>query len=269
MSFEKQKVSVITVVLNDAQGIEKTTSGVLSQDYEPVELIIVDGGSTDGTWDIIKKNGDKIKWWVSKPDKGIYDAMNKGLEQAGGEWVIFLNSGDTFYETDTLSKIFAKPVPEDTGIIYGDYVADYGSYKVYRKSGKEADLWKGMIFCHQSIIIHTRLIKDRGYDLQYLLAADYDMICRLFSDGWKFLYFPRPVAICNASGRSNQFMVKACAEHYNIIRKYRKLTFTQRHYYSDRKLLLAMIMFAYRIFPKGVISALIKIFNRNHIVNNS
>lgn len=268
MSFEKPKASIISVVLNDVQGIEKTISGVLSQDYEPVELIIVDGGSTDGTTDIIKKNDGKIKWWVSEPDKGIYDAMNKGLKHAGGEWVIFLNAGDTFYKTVTLSRIFAKPVPEDTGIIYGDYIADYGGFKVYRKSGKEADLWKGMIFRHQSMLVRTRLIKDSGYDRQYLLAADYDLVCRLFLEGWKFLYFPEPVSICDASGRSNQFMVKSCAEHYNIIRKYRKLTFTQRHYYSDRKLLLAMIMFAYRIFPKGLISALIKIFNRNRIVNN-
>ena len=107
---EKKKplVSIITVVYNDAKHIENTLQSIISQDYEEKEIIVIDGQSTDGTTEKARAFGESISCLVSEPDKGVYDAMNKGIDQARGEWIIFMNSGDSFYTTDVLSQFFSK-----------------------------------------------------------------------------------------------------------------------------------------------------------------
>ena len=100
------KITVITVVRNDVAHIEHTMLSVLGQTYGNVEYIVIDGGSTDGTVDIIKKYADKLAYWVSEPDGGIYPAMNKGLQHATGEWVNFMNSGDSFADDKVLNDVF-------------------------------------------------------------------------------------------------------------------------------------------------------------------
>ena len=101
-------ISVVTVSYNAVDTIERTILSVLNQTYSDIEYIIIDGGSTDGTVDLIKKYADKITYWVSEPDQGIYDAMNKGIDVATGEWINFMNSGDSFYRQDVLSSLFDK-----------------------------------------------------------------------------------------------------------------------------------------------------------------
>lgn len=99
-------ISVVTVSYNAVTTIEKTILSVINQNYSNIEYIVIDGGSIDGTVDIIKKYADKITYWVSEPDKGIYDAMNKGIIVATGEWINFMNTGDTFYNENVFSEIF-------------------------------------------------------------------------------------------------------------------------------------------------------------------
>ena len=103
-------ISVITVCYQAAEPLQKTILSVRQQYYQPLEFIVVDGGSTDGTRDIIARHQDIITRWVSEPDRGIYDAMNKGVSMATGEWVIFMNAGDTFAANNVLLRIF-KPTP--------------------------------------------------------------------------------------------------------------------------------------------------------------
>ena len=103
--MEPIKISVITVAYNASRYIETTILSVINQTYSNIEYIIIDGGSTDGTVDIIKKYSNKISYWISEPDKGIYDAMNKGINKATGEWINFMNAGDTFHNPDTLSAV--------------------------------------------------------------------------------------------------------------------------------------------------------------------
>ena len=107
ISLDKPLISIITPVLNDARFMEQTIKSVINQDYKNIEYIIIDGGSTDGTLDIIKKYADKIDLWVSEPDKGIYDAQNKGVFKAKGKYFAVLNSGDYYAGKDVVSKVAA------------------------------------------------------------------------------------------------------------------------------------------------------------------
>ncbi len=111
------KLSIITVNLNNSAGLRKTIESIVKQTFKDFEYIIIDGGSTDGSAEVIKEFADKITYWVSEPDKGIYNAMNKGILHAKGEYLLFLNSGDWLADDDLLSKVFCEPRTAD--IIYG------------------------------------------------------------------------------------------------------------------------------------------------------
>ena len=119
------KVTVVTVTYNAAESLEKTILSVLQQNYSNVEYIIIDGGSTDGSVEIIKKYSDKIAYWVSEPDRGIYDAMNKGIRKATGEWINFMNAGDLFFHESTLSSVFSKQNHSLYDIMYSDVMCVY------------------------------------------------------------------------------------------------------------------------------------------------
>ena len=114
------KISVVTVCYNAADTIEKTMLSVLNQTYHDIEYIIIDGGSTDGTVEIIRKYADRIAYWVSEPDKGIYDAMNKGIKVATGEWINFMNAGDEFVDEGVIEKLFQNRTIDTVGVVFGD-----------------------------------------------------------------------------------------------------------------------------------------------------
>ena len=103
---ETPKISIVTVTYNCKDTVEKTIQNVLKQTYPNIEYIVIDGNSTDGTKEIIERYADRLAYWVSEPDKGIYDAMNKGIKAATGDWILFRNSGDYFFEPSTVEKVF-------------------------------------------------------------------------------------------------------------------------------------------------------------------
>lgn len=175
------KISVITVCRN-AQGlIEDTIQSVITQTYHNVEYIIIDGESTDRTLSVIEPYKDRIHTLVSEPDKGIYDAMNKGLDRATGDYVCFLNAGDCFHEDDTLSLLIhsippGKPLPD---VIYGQTALvdlDGHFLRMRRLSAPEHLTWKsfqqGMLVCHQAFFARRALAGH--YDLRYRFSADFD-----------------------------------------------------------------------------------------------
>jgi hypothetical protein len=170
------KISIITVVYNGEKVLERTIESILNQSFRDIEYIIIDGSSTDGTIDIIEKNKNVISQWISEPDGGLYDAMNKGLRIARGEYVIFLNAGDQFYEKTTLSRIF--DFQGDSDIFYGETMMVDETDKeigLRRLKSPEVLSWKslinGMLVCHQSFIVHRELAPE--YNLKYKIAADY------------------------------------------------------------------------------------------------
>lgn len=163
-------ITIVTVSYNAVTTIEQTILSVINQTYPNIEYIVIDGGSTDGTVDIIKKYADKIAYWVSEPDKGLYNAMNKGVEHSTGEWLNFMNAGDIFMTKNVLSDIFNDEMGAD--IISGIAVTSYR----YWKPVKETRL--GLLFFlkdsinHQSTFIRRTLLLSHPYDEKLKIASD-------------------------------------------------------------------------------------------------
>jgi len=181
-------LTIVTVVRNSVPELKKTITSVSGQKYPHIAFIVIDGGSTDDTKEVIKTHANHIAYWISEPDRGPYDAMNKGLAQATGEWILFLNAGDTFADPSILSRIFANDMSE-CDVIYGDCIRDYRSFKVLQKAASPEQLWKGMICSHQSMFIRTSLMKPQGFISGYKIGADYEFAYRLFAAGKRFYYF--------------------------------------------------------------------------------
>jgi glycosyltransferase involved in cell wall biosynthesis len=175
-------ISIITVVYNSRQFLESTIQSIATQESTNFEYIIIDGGSTDGTLDIIKRHSDVVDHWISEPDKGLYDAMNKGLKAAKGEYVWFINSGDKIYEDNTISLIESmvnQHVKPD--VIYGEtLIIDTEGREIgmRRLSTPETLTWEklidGLVVCHQSIIIKRSIAPF--YNLKFKISADYDWV---------------------------------------------------------------------------------------------
>ncbi|MDD4646035.1 MAG: glycosyltransferase family 2 protein [Bacteroidales bacterium] len=174
-------VSIITVVYNGLSLIEKTIQSVIGQRYPNIEYIVIDGHSTDGTPEVIKVYEEQISYWISEPDQGIYDAMNKGLAAATGDFVWFMNAGDLIYSDDTLEKVF---LGSRGGLIYyGDtMVVDSGYREVglRRLRPPETLTWKsfrkGMLVCHQAILVSREIAEP--FDPQYRHSADFDWVLK-------------------------------------------------------------------------------------------
>lgn len=184
----KKKVTIITVVRNDINNVEKTILSILSQSYSDIEYIVVDGASTDGTLDVIKKFADKISYWISEPDKGVYDAMNKGIAVSTGDFVIFMNSGDTFHSVDAIEKMCLGKVEKDT-IVYGNVSVKYWDGVYVEKPNeffKTSMKFKGVGICHQTVFFPGEVLRKMKYDLSYRISSDYDLMYRMWKGGTKF-----------------------------------------------------------------------------------
>ena len=164
------KLSIITVNLNNRDGLQKTIDSVVSQTFKDFEWIIIDGGSTDGSKELIEQYADHFTYWVSEPDKGIYNAMNKGIKVARGEYLQFLNSGDWLWKSNVLQSLCDAAQNED--IIYGDCVEADGTRSVF-PSKIDTQFLYGCTINHQSTWIKSLLIKDEGYDENYRVASDW------------------------------------------------------------------------------------------------
>lgn len=179
------KFSVITVTYNAAAVLEDTIQSVILQTYHHVEYIIVDGASKDGTLAIVDRYRDRIARVVSEPDKGLYDAMNKGIELATGDYLCFLNAGDSFHEDDTLQQMVhtLSAQAELPDVLYGEteLVDQEGHFiRMRRLSAPEVLTWRsfkqGMLVCHQAFFAKRSLVEP--YDLQYRFSADFDWCIR-------------------------------------------------------------------------------------------
>lgn len=205
------KISVITAVFNNRDTIAGAIDSVLAQSHPDVELIVIDGGSTDGTLDILQAYADRIAVLVSEPDQGIYDALNKGLARATGEIVGFLHSDDVFAEAQVLTRIAGVFSASDVDAVYGDleYVKKSAPELVVRywKSGEYSanKLHHGWMPPHPTFYV-KRAVYERlgGFDLSYRIAADYDCMLRFLGSGIQVAYVQRVLVKMRLGGASNR-----------------------------------------------------------------
>jgi glycosyltransferase involved in cell wall biosynthesis len=211
-------ISIVTVVFNGEIFLEKTIQSVINQNYDNIEYVIIDGSSTDGTIDIIAKYEDKIDYWISEGDKGIYDAMNKGVELIRGDWVNFMNAGDLFHNNNTVESLFSDiSTCNCLDVVYGDTEIDYGQFKRVQKAKDFHEIWKGMIFSHQSCFVKTEYHKINKYTLDYSIAGDFDFFYNMYKNGGRFRYVNSVVSIMIVEGLSDKNRYESIRQIHNIV----------------------------------------------------
>lgn len=219
----KPTITVVTVVFNGRDFIEKTIQSVIKQTYQNIEYIIIDGGSTDGTLDVIKKYVNKIDYLVSEPDEGIYDAMNKGIARSKGDWIYFINAGDSLFSVKTLEHLKLDSLRSATDILYGniniiDSQTGLGTFHNMQEIIDINFLLKSNI-CHQALIYRAKLFTNfKGYEAMYQICADYDKLLQLFLAGK--LIKKINLTMCNylEEGKSRKCYVTSNMERLAIIK---------------------------------------------------
>ncbi|MED7787527.1 glycosyltransferase family 2 protein [Francisella sp. 19X1-34] len=184
-----KKISVVTIVYNGQEGIERTIKSVISQTIRnDIEYIIVDGASKDNTLNIIKKYEDYIDKFVSEPDHGIYDAMNKGISLASGEWISFINADDIYAQNDVLAKAIAEA--ENAGVIYGKtkFMSESGEFLYEDSPEKIETIFDRMPFGHPSTLTKADLLKELKFNTAFRITADFDFFLKAYLSGAKFIY---------------------------------------------------------------------------------
>lgn len=244
-------ISVVTVSFNAVSTIEKTICSIVNQTYPHIEYIIIDGGSTDGTVDIIKKYENKIAYWISEPDKGIYDAMNKGIDVATGEWINFMNSGDTFHSNTVIQQLIEK-LPSKADVIYGDTLLLY-SWGKYFKKALPIDMIKHHLpFCHQSCFIKTITMQKMKYNLNYKICADYDFFYHLYQAGGLFTYLPHCISNYEAEqGMSATNSLQLLKESATITGKVNNIVW--KFIFEGVQLRIKISTFLKKILPTSII----------------
>lgn len=217
------KLSIITIVYNNAAGIERTMLSVLNQTYTNIEYIIIDGASTDGTKEIVQKYGEHLTEFISEPDKGLYDAMNKGLNLATGDYVLFMNSGDEIYATETVAEVFASAPSAD--IYYGEtemFDENWKSLGQRRHRAPEHFDWHsfkfGMNVSHQAIYIKRSLTEP--FNLTYKYSSDIDWILRAAKKSSNIVNTHLYVAKYLVGGISKKKHLASLKERFKILSHY-------------------------------------------------
>lgn len=225
MKFDKTndipKISIVTVCYNAGNKIEETILSVIDQTYNNLEYIIIDGASTDDSIEIIKKyakGGSEfgkhkycISNWISESDKGIYDAMNKGANLSNGEYIIYMNAGDTFVSLNILNDL-SEMISNNSDVIYGDNLMVYNNAIIYHKAHFFSKYDINLPFNHQSALTKTNLLKLIPFDLNYKIAGDYNFFYKLYILGKRFQYIPMPIAYYSMDGISQQNIINTFRE---------------------------------------------------------
>nr|WP_283770023.1 glycosyltransferase family 2 protein [Mucilaginibacter sp. Bleaf8] len=216
-------MSVITIVYNNVRDMERTMLSVINQTYSNIEYIVVDGASTDGTLEVIRKYESKVAKLVSEKDKGIYDAMNKGLAMATGDYVLFMNSGDEIYAPDTVARVFAAD--DDADIYYGEteMIDDAGnSLGRRRHKAPRQFTWRGFKFgmsiSHQAIYVRRSLAQP--YNLQYQLSADIDWVITAAKKARKIVNVNQYVGKYLVGGMSKKKHRQSLLERFDIMKRH-------------------------------------------------
>lgn len=238
------KISIITVSYNAAKTIEQTILSVVNQTYSNIEYIIIDGGSVDGTIDIIKKYQGKIAYWVSEPDNGIYDAMNKGIDVAMGKYIYFLGADDCLADKSTIEFITTNYLSNmgNIDILAGKIWRVDREFNIMKLSSTIdlKDIYLGVP--HQGMFTNASLLKKQKFDIKYKVAADYNFLLKCyFNKNIKFYCVNTPIATYSINGESSK-MFKMCVNEFEmIINKYAFSEDMKKNFYVANKIRNAFI----------------------------
>lgn len=210
MDTHSIKVTVITVTYNAKDALEKTMHSIDVQDYTNLEYIVVDGGSLDGTTSLLNSYTGKLERWISEPDMGIYDAMNKGVAMATGDYCLFMNAGDCFAGPSVVSQVVKKFGGAD--VIYGDILKD-GNLK---KSLSPRNCHK-MYYCHQAVFTRTNCLKEYPFDISHRFSADFKQAKQLYLAGKTFKQTNIVIAVFDTTGISNTQRSKGLLDNIRVI----------------------------------------------------
>ncbi|WP_051203395.1 glycosyltransferase family 2 protein [Hugenholtzia roseola] len=226
--FIRPKITIVTVCYNAAPLLEKTIESVLSQRYPHIEYLIIDGNSTDNTKKIVEKYQKKIDLFISEPDKGIYDAMNKGIRLAKGEYINFMNAGDFFYDKDTLLNAIKKAPPQ-AAMIVGDVQVLNGTYsEIHQVEDLNTD-WRGLKFCHQSLLLKTELAKKQLFSGKYV-TSDFEQVYEIIQKHKKInpttpfpiFYTQEVMAVFRNDGFNTKHKIRVRWESFRIVSRHDK-----------------------------------------------
>lgn len=216
-------LTVVTVTFNARDGFIKTSASVQAQTWRRrIEYLVIDGASTDGTLEAVKAAAvaGAVDAWISEPDRGIYDAMNKATARSRGEFILFMNAGDVFPEGNTVEKLFdlGSPYPD---YLWGDSEVDQGG----RLAADPADrmvrfLYRQMTVCHQSLAVRTAVLRQHPFDLSLRVAADYAVLCALVTSGLSGLYRPVVVSRVLDEGFSSKNFFRGLEEKRRVSRQF-------------------------------------------------
>ncbi len=220
-------VSIVTVVFNGKEFLERTILSVIRQDYTDIEYIVIDGASSDGTLGIIRQYEKNITYWVSEKDRGIYDAMNKGIKASNGDYLWFLNAGDEIYGPDTVRKIVSGRGSPD--VYYGETMLVDASgnelgtrSEMSRNKLPETLSWKdmarGMVVCHQSFIVKRSIVPF--YDLSYPHTSDIDWVIKCLKKAHDIVNTRLVLSRYLVGGYSKKNHLKAMVDRYAVYKKH-------------------------------------------------
>ena len=217
--MNQSKISIVTVCFNCIADLKKTILSIKAQSYKNIEYFVIDGGSTDGTKELLDRYSDVITKYVIEPDKGIYDAMNKGINLCTGDWVSFMNAGDEFADKQVLEHVFeGKEYAHDVKVLYGDIRLFFpGHGQIRRDYSKYSRDEVAIMICHQSSFIDGNIIRRLRYDLKYKIASDINTFYKIYSEGWQFQYLNMDIAKFEAvGGISSKKLITVSSEIYDI-----------------------------------------------------
>ncbi len=215
-------LSIITINYNNHDGLQRTIDSVVGQSFTDYEWIVIDGGSKDGSRELIERYADHFAYWCSESDKGIYNAMNKGLEKANGDWFLFLNSGDWLYGNDILQKVFSEPNEAD--ILYGDVMyhwPDKRGTELERKPDRlSLYFFYSDTLCHQATFYKKGIFDTHRYNEDLRICSDWALYIQLLQEGYRFKHLPFCISNFAQDGISTHLDEAHLAEREKVFDKY-------------------------------------------------
>lgn len=281
--MKKPKITVITVVFNAANKIEETLLTVVNQTYTDIQYIVLDGKSNDGTMDILDRFSKQVNSecysikpgnfiWKSEPDNGIYDAMNKAVLMATGDWIVFMNAGDGFINNSVIEDIFSQRDVEKYDVIYGNDWIEFSDGRRKHHTATKAinTMWKVPVFRHGAMFTKAELLREFPFKLnkKYYICADYDFIYHLYILKKSFHFIDKDVLYFEEKGLSSN-PIRSAKDNLMIIKSYKHSFF--QHIWHLFNIMKIAVLFPIRIITKKMLhigSQLIRQYIPNQIITH-